>query len=418
MDKNLIAVLADHSRYKALLSGVNMDNVGTATKWMLQSFGTFFKDNPKAKTVDYSVLRTMALLKVNGDEQAPVLKLIDTASKIKVSKDIINSVQSVLVEQALCANASKLILRYEAGDEVELAEGLYREAQRVKQFKGLDAESLFEDPDIHEILAEQAKDVGLKFPQIALAEGIKGLVPPCNIGVAAAVDSGKTSLMANWMTAFAPQVAKDHPGRPILWLSNEGVAREIWPRVYSAALNMTGPEMAKLTAKELYSKYEKAVGGDRKIIRILDVHGWTMAQAAALIEEMNPYLVVFDMIANFRLPGVEKRHEKMEQLTQEARELEAIHDFIGFHTLQLSADGLGSDGKGMAYPPLSAIKDSKIGAQGAFDIVIMMGKVDAEGYELNRYLSTPKNKRKMVGRPGNVKAELFFNPDTATFTDA
>ncbi|AVI05043.1 DNA helicase [Salmonella phage vB_SpuP_Spp16] len=411
-DHNLVATLADRTRYKAYISAVPMDELGTTTKWLLNSFGKFFQDNPNAKQVDYSILETMARLKLDGEESSPVIKLINKAREVKVTKEQMEATVSILTDMQYAGKVAQLVNRYNDGDEIDLPHEIYMETQRMRNLKGQSAESLFIEPDIHEILEEQAKDDGLKFRQIPLQEHIKGLVPPVNVAIAAGSDSGKTSFIADALTYMAPQCTKRYPDRPIIWLSNEGVSREIWPRIYASALGKDALEMAKLSRDKLYSEYAKALGGKRNIIKVLDIHGWSMAQIAALIEEMKPIIVVIDMLANVRLAGVEKRHERVEALAQELRELEAIHDFIGISTFQLSADGLNQ-----MFPPMDAIKDTKIGMQGAMDVILMMGRLNDTSYAQNRWLSTPKNKRKMVGKPGNVQAEVFFQPDISRFID-
>ncbi|MGJ8863455.1 hypothetical protein ABFP36_24095, partial [Salmonella enterica subsp. enterica serovar Kentucky] len=60
---------------------------------------------------------------------------------------------------------------------------------------------------------------------------------------------------------------------------------------------------------------------------------------------------------------------------------------------------------------------SKIGLQGALDIQIMMGKLNAPEYELIRGLSLPKNKRKVIGKSSSMQAEVIFQPDIARFID-
>lgn len=414
MDKLLLQTLSSRNRYKALFKSVPLETVGTSTAWLLKSYGAFFDKHPKAQDVDFEILKTMVRLKMDNEEAAqPALKLIDVASKAKATPDQIEDVTQQLHERGYAGRLAMLVNRYNDGEEIDLSHETYKETMSVRKLLGNAAESMFEQPDIHEILAEAARDVGIKFRQTCLQESIKGLLPPLSIAFCSGVDSGKTSMLCDAMTFFAPQCAKLFPGRPIIWFSNEGTVREIWPRLYSSALGLTGEELAKLSKKELYDKYEAAVGGNRQIIKLKDAHGWTMAQVAGVIEELAPCIVVFDMLANFKMPGVEKRHEKMEALFQEVREMAALHDFIAFSTVQLSADGLNQ-----LYPPMNALKDSKIGLQGALDIQIMMGRLDDPAYAMLRGFSTPKNKRKVVGKPGNVRAEVMFDPDRARFKDS
>lgn len=413
MDKLLITCLSNRNRYKALYRSVPQETIGTSTAWLLKSFGTFFDKNPKAQDVDFDVLKTMVRVKMDNEEAAtPVLKLIDMASKAKATPAQVDDVTQMLHEQGYAGRVASLVNRYNEGEELDLSHELYKETMSVRKLLGNAAESMFEQPDIHAILEEAARDVGIKFRQTCLQESIKGLMPPISVAFCSSVDSGKTSMLCDAMTFFAPQCAKLFPGRPIIWFSNEGSVREIWPRLYSSALNKSGPDLAAMSADDLYAAYTKAVGGDRQIIKLKDAHGWTLAQVAGVCEELNPIIVVFDMLANFKMPGVEKRHEKMEALFQEVREMAALHGFIAFSTVQLSSEGLD-----MLYPPMSALKDSKIGLQGALDIQINMGKLVDPAYASIRGFSVPKNKRKIPGRPSDVRAEVIFNPDTARFQD-
>ena len=413
MDKLLLVCLANRNRYKALFKSVPLETVGTTTAWLLKSYGTFFERNPKKQEVDFDVLRTMVRLKLDNEEAAtPALKLIDMASKARATPEQIDNVTRQLHERGFAGRLATMVNLYNDGEEIDLSYETYKESMSVRKLLGCAAESMFTEPDIHEILAEAARDVGLKFRQTCLQETIKGLLPPISIAFCSSVDSGKTSMLCDAMTFFAPQCAKMFPGRPIIWFSNEGSVREIWPRLYSAALDKSGPQLAEMSADELYKAYQDAVGGDRRIIKLKDAHGWTLAQVAGICEELNPIIVVFDMLANFKMPGVEKRHEKMEALFQEVREMAALHGFIAFSTVQLSSEGLDQ-----LYPPMSALKDSKIGLQGALDIQINMGKLNDPAYAMIRGFSTPKNKRKIPGKPGDVRSEVLFYPDTARFKD-
>lgn len=411
-DKLLVATLSDKTRYKSLIREVPINEIGTSTAWLLKSFGTFFERNPEARQVDYDVLRTMARLKLEHQEAAPVLTLIDKAAAVKVTNEQINNTTQILMEQGYAGRVATLTNRYQDGDDIDLSHELYKETMAMRKAIGSAAEEMFTEPDIHEILAEQARDEGLKFRQTCLQEFVKGLMPPLSVAFCAGVDAGKTSFLCDALTYFAPQAAKLWPGRPIIWFSNEGVVREIWPRLYSAALGMDGKKLAHMPARDLYDKYEKAIGGNRHMIKMKDAHGWSLAQVAGVVEEMKPIIVVFDMLANFKLPGVEKRHEKMEALFQEVREMAALHDFIAISTVQLSAEGYD-----MLYPPGTALKDAKIGIQGALDIQINMGRLNDQAYEAIRGFSLPKNKRKMIGKPANMKAEVVFQPDVARFID-
>ena len=69
----------------------------------------------------------------------------------------------------------------------------------------------------------------------------------------------------------------------------------------------------------------------------------------------------------------------------------------------------------MLYPPYSALKDSKTGIQGATDLIVMMGALDAPEMASLRGISTPKNKFQMPKMPSHVQAEVFFDAARCQF---
>src|SRR5690606_7020227 len=101
---------------------------------------------------------------------------------------------------------------------------------------------------------------------------------------------------------FAPQCIDFFgPDRPILWLNNEGSGKRIIPRNYQAALHKTLPEIVEMErAGTLEAAYLEAIGQEQ-YIRVKDVHGASLAQVEQIVEDMQPCVVVFDMLANFRM---------------------------------------------------------------------------------------------------------------------
>ena len=130
---------------------------------------------------------------------------------------------------------------------------------------------------------------------------------------------------------------------------------------------------------------------------------------------MRPAVVVFDMLANFRLAGAQNGANKadgVEQLWQEVREMAVRHDFISLSTVQISQEG-----GNQLYPPYSALKDSKTGIQGATDIILMMGSLDNPDAQVIRGLSTPKNKFACAGKQSYVMGEVWFDGSKCVFND-
>lgn len=227
-----------------------------------------------------------------------------------------------------------------------------------------------------------------------------------------------TSLLAAICTHLAPQIPKCfEPDRPILWLNNEGSGKQIVPRVYQAALKVDGDVLQQYNAEgTLVERYVKAVGHKHRI-RVKDMHGASFAQIEQVIEAMNPCIVLFDMVANFRggLGGGSSGGNKTDEIEskwQAMREMAVQHDFIAFGTIQVSADG-----DDMLYPPYGALKDSKTSVQGAVDILLMLGALNSPDMQSVRGLSTPKNKRQLPKMPSYVQGQVHFDAAKCQFLD-
>ena len=172
--------------------------------------------------------------------------------------------------------------------------------------------------------------------------------------------------------------------------------------------------MALSNAGVLRERYEAVVGRvDR--IRVKDMHGSSFAQIEQVIEAMNPSVVVWDMMANFRLGSANaggNKADEIEEKWQVAREMAVRHDFVSLGTVQIS-----NEGGNILYPPYSAMKDSKTGIQGATDIILMMGALDSPEMASLRGLSTPKNKFQMPKMPSHVQGEVYFESSTCQFQE-
>ena len=145
------------------------------------------------------------------------------------------------------------------------------------------------------------------------------------------------------------------------------------------------------------------------------MHGASLAQVEQVVEAVRPAVVVFDMLANFRMGGTAAGANKadvVEQMWQAVREMAVQHDFIALSTVQISVEG-----GNMLYPPYSALKDSKTGVQGATDIILMMGSMDNPAQQAIRGLSTPKNKFAVAAKQSYVMGEVAFDGARCTFND-
>ncbi|BEQ12871.1 putative DNA helicase [Pseudomonas phage Ep4] len=417
MDINILAALRERSKFRQLRPAVPDSLLGQETVAMLAWFDAYYKAFPEKDYVELDSLRSLFTLRAGSTtspEQLTVMRMLMTRLEEPVDPEVLKGISQQLYERDFAGRAAALLNKYEAGDEIDISYELNRMASENMRRQSSVSPSSYIDAPIEDILADFSEDRGLKLPTLALQTTIAGLQGGDSIAVAGRPDKGKTSFLAATLAGFAPQLrGLGLAGRPMLWLNNEGSGRRIIPRIYQAALGIEFQEMVQLSNEgKLKDLYLQAVDGQD--IRVKDAHGSSLGQLEQIIEDMNPCVVVFDMLGNFRAPKSEggNKTDGLEAMWQQAREMAVRHDFVAMPTIQISADG-----DNQLYPPYSALKDSKTGVQGACDVILMMGALNQVERDTVRGFSTPKNKRQMPGRPSNVQSQVFFDAPRCRFED-
>lgn len=422
LDKLLLSVLRERSKFHTLLSSVPQDMLGTTTQYMLGAYRSYFEAFPDSTYVNFDTLATHVRLKGNASDKqmaafdALVAQLKDYSPSAADRAGIVDQ----LIERDTAGRAGALLERYDSGEDLDIIWEMARLADSAKRSRGQTSVTDCVDTDVFDVMEKHKEGNGVKFPLLCLQEGVRSLALGDTVAIAARPDSGKTSFIASTLVYMAAQAHKLWPGRPILWFNNEGLGENILPRLYQAAMDITVAELGELGKKDkqaAHKAYEKALGAPRNIIRIKDMHGATLAKAEQVIEALNPCIVVWDMMANFKLASVgdgnSNKASMVEQLWQEAREMAAKHECISIGTVQVSADG-----KNEMFPSLDALKDSKTGIQGAVDLIVMVGSVDNPEMQARRGISTPKNKRQVPGKPSNIRSSVIFKADRCQWEDA
>lgn len=419
LDLVLLSVMRERSKFRSLRHVVPEDTMSTTTAYMMRAYASYFDTFGDVDYVDLDALYTHVRLKTGSTpEQLVAFDALCTQLRtFTPTKPQLSGVLDQLVELDLGGKAGLLLQRFDNGDDLDIVYELGKLAEHARRSRGQSSVTDYVDEDVVDILHRTDAEHGLKLALMCLQDSVRCLLPGDSVAIGARPDSGKTSFISFNLVKLAGTCAKLYPGRPILWFNNEGQGANIIPRLYQAALNLTLPELVKLgeDREALHSAYAAAIGAPRNIIRVKDMHGATLAKAEQVIEAMNPCVVVWDMLANFKLAASDPSANKasqVETLWQDVRELAVRHNFVSFATVQVSADGADD-----MFPPLDALKDSKTGIQGATEVVIMLGSVDDPALQARRGVSTPKNKRQIAGRPSNQRAQIHFYADRCQFED-
>lgn len=389
------------------------------TTALLSWLALYWQTYPDSDEVNWDSMGTLVNLRGQGTppEQLATLKAMMRQVQTVPETEIAGTVK-MISELAYSGEAGALLTRYNNGDEVDLSaemKMLQRKYAEVAQTQ--DSLLQWENRNVDEILQDNDESGGLLFKSFPdLRDGLRGARGGDCIAMAAPVDAGKTSLLAVTAVDFAEQMHEQqerYGNRPILWLVNESLASRTVPRIYQAATGWTLAQIRdKHKAGEFAPAYLKRVGSfDR--IRVKDAHSITMHQIATLIEEMNPAVLIVDMVANIRGGTMETEHQNLEAKWQELRVLGCEYDCIMVGTMQMSAEGYD-----LLYPPMTALKQSKIGVQGALDLLVMMGRLnpqEAPDRQSLRGISTPKNKMARSGYKALHQFEVEFNGGTCKF---
>lgn len=415
MDALLLHALAGKTQLASLRSAVPDNMVGQDTVALLGWYSAYFNAFPDRDTVEPEELKSLVRLRA-GDAPAEAIAmtmhLIDQL-KTKPDETAIKGLLGQLYTLDMSGRAGALLEKYNTGGEVDLVYEMQKLVQESSQRMSSASVVDFVRDDIGELLAKFGQDQGLKFTFISqLMTGMRGLIAGDSGMFAARVDAGKSSFLCKMATAMAPQVPKYfQEGQPILFLVNESEGNRMIPRLRQAALNLTVPQMIEWhNAGRLEQAYREALGGTP--IEIKNIHGWTVAQVERFVQQVKPAMFITDMPANLRMSISGNKTDALEETWQHLRDLAVMEKCIHIGTAQISVEGADQ-----LYPPMTALKDTKTGVQGALDFQINMGNLNNPMAQTLRGISTPKNKLSMAGQPSNVQTEVVFLKDTCQFND-
>lgn len=314
MDKLLLYTLRFRSAYNTLMPAVVRDSIGATTASILDWYGVLFKSYPSISEVDYGLLTSTIKVRCPNLEPSS-LKAMELAIGALHAYAPPHQSYELLLQQLHERKAANeiatLINLYNAGEEVDLTEGLH--TLNAELLRAGNSQRLLDfcDDDPLEVLKESFDDVGIKFRQPVLQQHIRGLLSGDSALIAAVPDAGKTGFLCDFVTYAVPQLrARYGEHRPVLWLNNEGAVRRIAPRLMQSALGVSVPELSLLASKGIaYTEYHEALNGHHNYIKLKDAHGCNLFNIEQLIDSVHPSLVVYDMPANFKMGGRGQAHK-------------------------------------------------------------------------------------------------------------
>jgi replicative DNA helicase len=392
--------------------------LSTTAGELLAAFGEYYRGTnlPNIQPEDFSRwFRVVHGASVPEVTQLAVDAMVGAASRAPDAPQLFDRLVEARRRKAL----AEALAAYDGGQDIALEDAVtavFSTARKTSSYK----QTL---KPLAEILGGEAVQAGFTFRLGALNRAVKPLRPGDFIIVAAAVDSGKTSFCASEVTHMAAQVDTLYPneGRSVLWLNNEGAEDGIIQRTFQAALNSTSEELvSRISSGTIAEDYRRALGGRAGVLRVFPIQGATTGKLEALFKQHPPAIIVFDMLDHVTLSGAsaDSKADAMEALYKWARDVGVAFNTVVIATSQLSIDGVKTaTGAPVLYPDQQYLKDSRVGKQGAADVIIMVGRHTDPAFDSIRYIGTPKNKRKRTGVPGFLRAEVTFDADRAQFSD-
>ena len=418
MDLPILQALRDKRRYKSLLHAVPVEMLSTETQVLLQWYAAYWETYPEHTRVDSQFLQSLIKVRCVGIDQTQValaIQLAQRALDVPEDKQAVDGLVSRLYELDFSGRAGAVLAAYSRGEEIDLAFEIQQLATATRRAMVEGQQASWATASILDCLAEDSDDGGLQwtsFNQMHMM--MKGLHIGDNVAIAAPTDKGKTSLLCRFAVDFQRQAKTLYPGRPLLYLVNEGRQERIKIRMWQTELGMNREQMFYAATNHGVDHLIEEAWGGTDMIRIADVHGKSLPQICNIISQHNPHMVITDMTGRIRAPsnkgGGMNDIGQLEEVWNGLREDAVIQQYAHMGTVQVSAEGFDT-----LYPPLSAMQNSKTGIQTTLDLCIMMGALVNPTAQFLRGISTPKNKLARSGANGLVQFEAVFNPNDNTW---
>lgn len=430
LDMTVLKLLKHRERYERLAKAVPQTAIDTKTQILLSDFGRYFKECPDVKVIDFDAFRFL-FKQWHPTTKPEAFAVFDQYFKeivADVTPEIEAGIMPRLVATEKAAELAELLLKFQAGDDINLGLHLARISEQYDQALDKKVKNPQVLDPIEDLLKQEENDTGLHFRLNCLNRHIKPIVGGDFFVLAMRPDKGKTTFCASEVTFMAPQVDQVYPGenRSILWFNNEGPGKRIVTRCFQAALNATVEDLVKLSnmpsidpkwKTKVREDYAKALGGRPGVLRVFDIHGMWNHEVEDLMKLHRPALVVFDMVDNIKFGGEtsnngQRTDQLLEAMYQWARFMGVKYDCGIIANSQISADG-----DGLQYPTLPMLKDSKTGKQGAADVIITGGAVNDQTLANSRYLATTKNKKVRTGMRSSPNTEVQLVGDRARYVE-
>lgn len=424
LDLTLLRLLKDKAIHGRLRAGIPEAGLDETTHQLVRDIDRFYKEFPDAQRIDiknFKVWWSEFLHASMPDDKAVLYRSIIDHMAEDVPAEMMEGMAQRLLTVEAAMGTLGLVQRFNEGAEIDFLPELESMIASFndRMLRKTKLPRVEHTPDELFQPQEEGK-AGISFRLDTINRSFRPMVGG-DFGIAAGrPDRGKTTFLASESSFWIPQLDAVWPGedRVGLWLNNEGSGHKIKKRYFQAALGLKESEMVDLMKKgQLMGALQEQLGDDLGRMQFFDIHDMYSHEVEAIIKQTRPGFIIFDMIDHIKFTGGlvnggSRTDQILEEMYKWGRNIAVKHDCIGIATSQISAEGDGEQ-----FPPMSALKDSKTGKQGACDFILMLGALNDPAMDGYRWIGAPKNKLHREGGPKDPRGEVLFRPDIARVID-
>jgi replicative DNA helicase len=408
IDIVILQVMRERETFDKMYPSLPVYALEEKTGLILQDYKEYFKQFDGHTEIDPATFRTLFFSflhpSIKDDLKVYYDTLLDRALIEEVDDDTRRGLTARILELDYATKIANITKKYDAGEDIDIARAVQEATETLQVELDRKTHIPWVQDSIHDLLKLEDEVHGLKWRLPCINHSMRPLRSGDFGLICARPDAGKTSFLTSELTYMASQLPE---GKQVVWLNNESLGQRIVTRLYQSALDASISELKKYAdAGTIEQEYIKQVGA-LDTIRVLDIHDCWNYEVSDILQEMNPGLVVFDMIDNVRFGGLaagSRTDQALEAMYQWARVLGVRLECPILATSQISAEG-----DGLSFPQMHMLKDSKTGKQGAADFIMMLGRSHEPMLEHSRFISLPKNKLIVEDGPKDPRAEVLFD---------
>lgn len=416
MNKTLLRLLTDRQQFNKLNGSILINRFDTEERTIINQLRKHWQMYDSGEDFSMEVFVQKFFIDVNCDEKESTFynTVFDAMTKPAdpaIAENMIRDLRMMEFNKVI----EDLQTDYTVGEDMDLFEEIRNTVTDFESDVRRKSSDDYCHADIGEILEDEDSGTALGWPLKCLQDSMPNIRTGNQIIVAAEPGKGKTSFCAHCGTYWLRQTVM-HPElqtRPIVWFNNEGSKLKIKGNFARSALGMDFPMMKEAGFDVMNERFDALIGGADRL-RIYDIHRKDVNYLERIIERDKPFVVFWDMLdaVKMNMSSTAREDERLEKLYQWARDCSVQYDYLSIPTSQVSFEGAG-----LQWIPQSALKNSKVGKQGACDAIITIGSKDKPGFEKSRYIYIPKvfKGAPLPGCNADCRTQVIFDGATSRY---